>query len=222
MNESMLFDDRAHVKKTIATDQNIDTVPDPFLIAGTFVESGAGKALVCAVGKNSRREDTEFKLDTDKKTPLQIKLDKLAGVFTYYGILGALIILVASLLNFTIRLIIDDKSSELASILSDISLYFTQFITIIIVAVPEGLPLVIMLSLAYSVQRMKSDGLLIRDLNSTEVMGRVDQILIGKTGTLTTGELEVDSFYVQKKVVFNKRSNTLLKVDLSESVIKLI
>lgn len=72
---------------------------------------------------------------------------------------------------------------------------FTLSITIIIVAVPEGLPLAITLSLAYSVMRMRKDGVLVRNLNSPEVMGRVDEICTGKTGTLTKAEMKVDQFY---------------------------
>lgn len=69
---------------------------------------------------------------------------------------------------------------------------------------------------------MKNDGILIRDLTSPEVMGRVDQILIGKTGTLTTGDLRVTDFYVQGKSIKNKRKNTLFNTELKEEVIRLI
>lgn len=70
--------------------------------------------------------------------------------------------------------------------------FFTVSIAIIVVAVPEGLPLTITLSLAYSVMRMKSDGVLVRNLDSPEVMGRVDEIVTGKTGTMTKAEMKVD------------------------------
>ena len=59
------------------------------------------------------------------------------------------------------------------------------------VAVPEGLPLAVVLSLAYSVLRMNDDGVLVRNLNSPEIMGRVEEICTGKTGTLTTGDMKV-------------------------------
>lgn len=107
-------------------------------------------------------------------------------------------------------------------ILTLITGFITQFITVIIVAVPEGLPLTITLSLAYSVMRMKKDGILIKDLTSPEVMGRVDNILIGKTGTLTTGELKVTDFWAQGKTFQNKRANTLFNVDIKEDVLTLI
>lgn len=64
-------------------------------------------------------------------------------------------------------------------------------ITIIIVAVPEGLPLTIAISLAFSVMRIKDDGILVKNLNSPEVMGSVEEICTGKTGTLTKNEMKV-------------------------------
>jgi P-type E1-E2 ATPase len=67
----------------------------------------------------------------------------------------------------------------------------TQFFTIIMVAIPEGLPLTVTLSLAYSVKRMKKDGLLVKEISAPETMGRVDIILVGKTGTLTNAEFKV-------------------------------
>jgi P-type Ca2+ transporter type 2C len=69
---------------------------------------------------------------------------------------------------------------------------FTYSIVIVIVAVPEGLPLAITLSLAYSVMRMKQDGILVRNLDSPETLGKVDEIITGKTGTLTKSDMKVD------------------------------
>lgn len=80
-------------------------------------------------------------------------------------------------------------------ILKSIADYLTLSITIVIVAVPEGLPLAVMLSLAYSVLRMKDDGVLVKNLNSPEVMGRVEEICTGKTATLTKNEMKIAQFY---------------------------
>jgi P-type E1-E2 ATPase len=65
-------------------------------------------------------------------------------------------------------------------------------IIIIIVAVPEGLPMTITLSLAYSVLRMKDDKILVKNLQSPEVMGSVEEICTGKTATLTKNDMKVD------------------------------
>lgn len=107
-------------------------------------------------------------------------------------------------------------------ILKGISDMFTFAIAIIIVAVPEGLPLAITISLAYSVMRMKKDGLLVRNLDSPEVMGRVDEIITGKTGTLTRDDMKVDQFYAQSILIRNSRKNTLFNCELFDHVINLV
>ena len=66
-----------------------------------------------------------------------------------------------------------------------------MIIIIIIVAVPEGLPMTIGLSLAYSVMRMKDDGILVKNLDAPEVMGSVEEICTGKTATLTKNDMKV-------------------------------
>ena len=100
--------------------------------------------------------------------------------------------LIANLVNWIITVIATPWSSLLFKRLIDM---FTLTITIVIVAVPEGLPLSIGLSLAYSVMRMKDDGVLVKELISPEVMGGVDEICTGKTATLTKNEMKVAHFY---------------------------
>jgi P-type E1-E2 ATPase len=110
------------------------------------------------------------------------------------GVIAAAIILLASLVNFVIRASTSDNY-PVTVMINDIVQYITQAITIIIVAAPEGLPVVITMSLAYSVNLMKNDGLLIKELKVPERSARIEEILIGKTGTLTTGDLKVSNFY---------------------------
>jgi magnesium-transporting ATPase (P-type) len=98
----------------------------------------------------------------------------------------------------------------------------TYAIVIVIVAVPEGLPLAITLSLAYSVMRMKVDGVLVRNLDSPEEMGKVEEVVTGKTGTITKSEMKVDYFYSQSLLIKNTRKNTLFNCELFDHVIQLI
>ena len=147
------------------------------------------------VGKDSRRGVHEEKLDTQSKTPLQTKLENLGGHFTKIGLYGAIAVFVALLINFIIKISVDSDYRDAGHILKSISDMLTYAIVIVIVAVPEGLPLAITLSLAYSVMRMKKDGILVRNLDSPEQMGKVDEIITGKTGTLTKSEMKVDQFY---------------------------
>jgi len=178
---------------------------------------------VCAVGKHSRRGVHEEKLDTESKTPLQVKLENLGGIFTKWGIYAALAILIATIVNLIITLAVNDdfkfaSSTTLKYFIDDLTLA----ITIIVVAVPEGLPLTIALSLAYSVMRMKDDKILVRNLNAPEVMGRVEEICTGKTATLTKNEMTVAQFYAQGLLIKNSRKNTLFNCELEKPMIQLI
>lgn len=94
---------------------------------------------------------------------------------------------------------------------------------IILVAIPEGLPMTVQISLAYSIINMyEKDKILIRDLESTEKMGEVTEFCIGKTGTLTTEEMSVINLYVQDLLIKNSRKDTLLHCNISEEVEQLI
>ena len=204
--------------KSVALDSN-DKDKDPFLFSSSIMLNGSGRALVCCVGVNSTRPKPVF--DTEDKTPLQLRLNKLAEVFKRYAIKASLIIFAASLVNLIVKAFINDKYT-FDSILNDIVLYITQFIAVIIVVIPEGLSLVIVLSLAYSVTLMKNDGLLIKEIKSPEDNATINQILIGKTGTLTTGNLKVKKFWVHEQVKDNVRADTLYNSKLEDNVQKLI
>ncbi len=99
------------------------------------------------------------------------------------------------MINFIIRVSTIAAFRETGLVLKAISDMLTYTIVIVIVAVPEGLPLAITISLACSVMKMKEDGILVRNLDSPEVMGRVEEIVTGKTGTITKDEMKVDQFY---------------------------
>jgi len=119
-------------------------------------------------------------------------LQNLGGTFTKWGIMAAIAIFIASAVNWLLTItVFNDADYSAGDAILEFVTMFTLAITIVIVAVPEGLPLAIMLSLAYSVLIMKNDGVLVKNLNSPEVMGRVDEICTGKTGTLTAGDMTV-------------------------------
>lgn len=151
-----------------------------------------------------------------------MKLENLGGHFTRIGLYGAILVFIALLVNFIIRVSAIEEYQKAGPILKGISELFTYAIVIVIVAVPEGLPLAITLSLAYSVMRMKKDGILVRNLDSPEQMGKVDEVITGKTGTLTKSEMKVDQFYSQSLLIKNTRRNTLFNCELFPHVIELI
>jgi Ca2+-transporting ATPase len=153
VDETKYFEfDTKPKKKSAATAENILDKPvhDPFLLSDTLIASGSGKAVVCAVGAKCRRGIHEEPLDTSSKTPLQIKLQNLGGTFTKYALIAALIIFVAYLVNFILTVVTKSTGQEI-NYTEKIAEMFTLAIVIVMVAVPEGLPLAIVMSLAYSV-----------------------------------------------------------------------
>jgi Ca2+-transporting ATPase len=137
------------------------------------------------------------------------------------GLIAAVIIFLASMVNFVIRASTSDNY-PVTVMINDIVQYLTQAITIVLVAAPEGLSLVITMSLAYSVSLMKNDGLLIKELKVPERSARIQEILIGKTGTLTTGDLKVANFYICGVDRENQRNNSLYNVKIPNHALDLI
>lgn len=82
-------------------------------------------------------------------------------------------------------------------------------IVIVIVAIPEGLPLSIGISLAYSSRTMNKQQILVKRPEAIEIMGTVEEIVTGKTGTLTTEDMKVAEWYCMNKVFKNKYTNTM-------------
>ena len=94
---------------------------------------------------------------------------------------------------------------------------------LLIVAIPEGLPMTVAVSLAYSVLVMDdSDHVLVRDLESVEQVGLVNELVLGKTGTMTTEDMKVLRFFAQNTTRLNSRKDTLMNVKLTDEVIKKI
>lgn len=88
-----------------------------------------------------------------------------------------------------------------------------------VVSIPEGLPLTIGISLAFSVKKMYAQKILVRKLDAPEKMAGITDMCVGKTGTLTKGNMEVKTFYCEQKQIKNSRKNTLLHCDLSEETL---
>lgn len=106
--------------------------------------------------------------------------------------MGAGLILAVLLVRLIINIIIYGSSNySTSTIIYQICTDLAIAITTVMVSVPEGLPLTIGVSLAHSVQRMKGDGILVKNLNSPEVMGNIEEICTGKTNTLTKGDMVV-------------------------------
>ncbi|KAM6484848.1 cation transporting ATPase [Trichoderma sp. SZMC 28011] len=163
---------------------------DPFIISGARVLDGVGSFLVTSVGQNSSHGRTMMSLSEDPgPTPLQQKLNVLAGYIAKLGGGAGCLLFTVLFIEFLIRLPGNDGSPEEKA--QDFLHILVMAITIIVVAVPEGLPLAVTLSLAFATKRMTRENNLVRHLQSCETMGNATVICSDKTGTLTENAMTV-------------------------------
>ncbi|OBT94685.1 plasma membrane calcium [Pseudogymnoascus verrucosus] len=163
---------------------------DPFIISGAKVLEGVGTYLVTSVGPNSSFGKIMISMRTDPETtPLQVKLNGLATAIAKLGSAAAALLFFVLLFRFCAGLPEDSRPApEKASTFMDILIVA---ITVIVVAVPEGLPLAVTLALAFATTRLLKENNLVRILKSCEVMGNATTICSDKTGTLTTNRMTV-------------------------------
>ena len=139
-------------------------VPTPILLSGSKVLQGEGKFMVIVVGPNSCEGRIQSKLETEiESTPLQEKLEGLARNIGKFGLISAVLILVVLCIRFTV-IRIEQNNWEREN-WNELVSYLLLAITVIVVAIPEGLPLSVVISLAYSVKKMLKDKNLVRRLH---------------------------------------------------------
>jgi Ca2+-transporting ATPase len=163
---------------------------DPFILSGAQVTEGVGTFIVTSTGVNSSYGKTMMSLREDPEvTPLQSKLNTLAEYIAKLGGAAGLILFTVLFIKFLAHLPKNrgspsEKGQEFLNI-------FIVTVTIIVVAVPEGLPLAVTLALAFATTRMLKDNNLVRHLKACEVMGNATAICSDKTGTLTQNKMLV-------------------------------
>ncbi|KAL8838046.1 MAG: hypothetical protein Q9170_002282 [Blastenia crenularia] len=161
---------------------------DPFIISGGKVTEGIGTFLVTAVGVNSSYGKTMMSLREDAQTtPLQSKLNVLAEYIAKLGLGAGLILFIATFIKFLTQL--SKISGGPAAKGQQFLNVFIVAVTIVVVAVPEGLPLAVTLALAFATTRMLKDNNLVRLLRACETMGNATTICSDKTGTLTQNKM---------------------------------
>lgn len=201
-DESNITGEPEHLNKTgLAEEEEPSEDSDNFLLAKSTIMSGKGLGVVCAVGEFTQQGQAEKKLDVDDDvTPLQAKLETIADFIGWVGIYAAILTFVASMANMIVKKVINSEPFWEIDTLNRLMESVVLSITIVVVAVPEGLPLAVTISLAYSVMKMKEDNNLVRRLDASETMGGADQICSDKTGTLTQNKMSVVEVYIEDKV----------------------
>ncbi|CAD8078964.1 unnamed protein product [Paramecium primaurelia] len=166
-------------------------VPSPIMMSGTRVLSGEGKMLILVVGDSScaGKIAALLRQDEPEATPLQMKLTAIAEDIGKFGLISAILIVCVMCLRFGIERGINDdwENYMVVTIIG----YFIIGITVVVVAIPEGLPLAVTLSLAYSTKQMLQDQNLVRKMAACETMGGASMICSDKTGTLTQNKMSL-------------------------------
>ena len=211
-------------------DKGITKLPSPLILSGTNCIEGSGKAIVLAVGDHSQKGIIRRTVDNaqeNSRTPLEEKLDVIAGMIGYFGLGAGVVTLVALFIRFGIsfpKQMKDYKTdSKVESVMTSFLFNFPYkindsnvkgntnnnltdpktlvaknildiiilCISIIVVAIPEGLPLAVTLSLAFSIKKLMDYNNLVRKMHACETMGGANYICTDKTGTLTKNEMSV-------------------------------
>ncbi|XP_028567281.2 plasma membrane calcium-transporting ATPase 3 isoform X2 [Podarcis muralis] len=151
-------------------------------------------------GEMEEREKKKASVPKKEKSVLQGKLTKLAVQIGKAGLVMSAITVIILVLYFVIETFVIDGKVWLAECTPVYVQYFVKFfiigVTVLVVAVPEGLPLAVTISLAYSVKKMMKDNNLVRHLDACETMGNATAICSDKTGTLTTNRMTVVQSYM--------------------------
>ncbi|KAK3441251.1 hypothetical protein EUGRSUZ_B01472 [Eucalyptus grandis] len=175
IDESSMTGESDHVE--------IDPDRNPFLFSGSKVVDGYARMLVVSVGMNTAWGEMMSSIsgDSNERTPLQARLDKLTSSIGKYN----------------------GSKTSTDDILNAVVQIVAAAVTIVVVAIPEGLPLAVTLTLAYSMKRMMADQAMVRKLSACETMGSATVICTDKTGTLTLNKMKVTQFCPTEKAILS-------------------
>lgn len=165
------------------------TFPTNHVMRGTKVMEGHGLCEVFAVGDKTENGKV-FKaaqIDQGTRTPLNEQLDRLGNLISKLGYSIAVLVLVGRLVVYFSGLEVFEWTDFVSFLLQTIMIA----VTVVVVSVPEGLPMAVTLSLAYSMQRMLKTNNLVRKMHACETMGATTVICTDKTGTLTENQMRV-------------------------------
>ncbi len=196
IDESTLTGETLTTKSVDSDGNHATTYPPNIILRSTMVMNGHGEAVVEKVGAMTEIEKVAQKATeaTNTKTPLNIQLTKLAKLISKIGSF-------VSVAAFVIFLVHDILTNDLWHTTNYLGMaqtvlnYFMMAVTLIVMAVPEGLPMAVNLALALNMRRMLKSNNLVRKLQASETMGAVTIICTDKTGTLTQNKMRVSEIF---------------------------
>ena len=190
INESTLTGEPVISKTTVEADFDDEaTYPSNMALRSTTVVDGHGIMRVDLVGDATEygKVNKGALIDNELETPLQLQLKRLAGVISKIGYVVAAVTFVL----LSMKVFLQDASYSTMDVISTLLNSFMIAVTLIVVSVPEGLPMSVTLSLALSMNRMLKTNNLVRKMHACETMGATTVICTDKTGTLTQNRMQV-------------------------------
>ena len=213
LNESTLTGEPVIAKTTVEADFDSEaTYPSNRVLRSTTVVDGHGIMCVDLVGDATEygKVNQGALIDNNLETPLQLQLTRLAGVISKMGYAVAAITFVM----LTAKVFLADEAMSTMDIVSALLHNFMIAVTLIVVSVPEGLPMAVTLSLALSMGRMLKTNNLVRKMHACETMGAATIICTDKTGTLTQNRMQVH------ETNFSALTGQQLGVDEASALVK--
>ena len=214
IDESSLTGESNSVSKKIyeeCLEELLNKKKDPssnLLFCGTNVVEGSGSAIVIAIGEYSQKGIIKGTIDNaqeENKTPLENKLNIIADLIGYFGLGSAVITFIALCIQLTVEYF-TNKELTTMEIVNKILKILILCVSIIVVAIPEGLPLAVTLSLAFSIKKLMDRNNLVRKMHACETMGGANYICTDKTGTLTENQMYIVSLITSNKEINIKRN----------------
>ncbi|XP_065861073.1 calcium-transporting ATPase 12, plasma membrane-type [Euphorbia lathyris] len=203
VDESSMTGESDHVE--------VNSTRNPFLFSGSKVADGYATMLVTSVGMNTAWGEmmSSITRDSNERTPLQARLDKLTSFIGKVGLSVAFLVLVVMLIRYFTGNTKDENGmteyrgskTGTSDVLNGVVNIVAAAVTIVVVAIPEGLPLAVTLTLAYSMKRMMTDQAMVRKLSACETMGSATVICTDKTGTLTLNQMRVTNFWLGQESI---------------------
>lgn len=197
IDESSLTGEPICHKSTHKADFDKDaTFPTNYVLRGTKVMEGHGLFRVEKIGDNTENGKVFIasQIDNSVKTPLTEQLERLGKLITWASYTIAALILIARIIMF-----FSNFSFDWVHFLQYLLDSIMICVTLIVVAVPEGLPMAVTLSLAYSMRRMLKTNNLVRKMHACETMGATTVICTDKTGTLTQNQMRVSEMAIDRE-----------------------
>ncbi|KAK4425609.1 putative calcium-transporting ATPase 13, plasma membrane-type [Sesamum alatum] len=217
VDESSMTGESDHVE--VNKDQH------PFLFSGTKVADGYGKMLVTSVGMSTTWGEmmSTISRSPDEQTPLQARLNELTSSIGKVGLAVAFLVLVVLLVRYFTGNTRDENGNKefngnktrVDDVINAVVGIIAAAVTIVVVAIPEGLPLAVTLTLAYSMKRMMADQAMVRKLSACETMGSATTVCTDKTGTLTMNQMKVTKFWLGKNSIEGEKI-TVIAPDVAD------